>query len=133
MNRDDEDNVNFMIENNNANVAGRDINIIQQESKTLWDLTTRELQDELARCVYKRSEIYKKFILPLMLMLLGFGTLVISLNFKGIAMEYFLLVMVFGIGFPVLWCGHLEKRKKSALAFYRERIDYIKLILLDRI
>ena len=128
-----EETASFMIENNNANVAGRDINIIQQEPKTLWDLSTKELQDELARCVYKRSEINKKFILPLLLIFLSIGSLFIGLNFKNIVgTDFIFLILVFGIAFPAIWFANIEKEAKTSLNFYKERITYIKLILQDR-
>lgn len=108
-----------------------DKTIYNEQPRTLWDLSTEDLHHELARCTYKQSEINKKFFLPILLILLSLGTLFITLNFK-LAFEFFLVLIVFGIGFPVLWFSYIEKNYKSASIFYRTRINNIKLILQDR-
>jgi hypothetical protein len=115
----------------NGDVISGNKTIYNEQPRTLWDMTTEDLYNELTRCVYKKSEINRKFILPLLLALLGLGTLFISLNFK-LASEFFVLILVFGIGFPMVWFAHIEKTSKSSLNFYRERIEHIKLILDDR-
>lgn len=108
-----------------------DKTVYNEQPRTLWDLSTKDLNHELARCTYKQSEINKKFILPILLMLLSLGTLFITLNFK-LAFEFFLVLVIFGIGFPALWFSYIEKNYKSASIFYRTRINNIKLILQDR-
>lgn len=108
-----------------------DKTVYNQQPQTLWDLSTKDLKNELARCSYKKSEINKKYILPLLLMLLSLGTVFISLNFK-LSFEFFLIIVVFGMGFPALWFAHIEKSYKSASIFYQTRINNIKLILQDR-
>lgn len=126
-----------MTENNNfnGNFGGDYVNgnktTYNEQPQTLWDMKTKDLYNELARCSYKKSEINKKFILPILLMILSVGTLFISLNFK-LSLEFFVVILLFGVGFPVLWLGHIEKNTKAALGFYRARIEQIELILQDR-
>lgn len=128
MNQDGSD---LSIEQNNGNIAGRDINIYRDEPSTLWDLSTKDLKTELARCSFKKSEINKKFMVPMLLMVLSLGALFVSLNFK-LSFEFFLILILFGIGFPAVWVAYIEKTYKAALVFYQVRINNIKLILQDR-
>lgn len=116
-----------------AKVTVKKLIVKADEPKTLWDLDSDVLQDELARCFYKRSELNKKFVLPLLLIVLSVGVLFISLNFKHvIGSDFIFLVVIFGLGFPAIWFANIEKEVKPSLSFYKERIGYIKLILQDR-
>ncbi|MFU8924916.1 hypothetical protein [Acinetobacter puyangensis] len=101
-------------------------------SNAYKDMSTKELEDELARCVYKRSEINKLYIFPIMWAVMGLGLLFIGLNFGHFSAEFLLIIIGLGIGLPVLWIASIDKANKLAMQKYRQAIDEIKFELNDR-
>lgn len=112
-------------------------NIINLASQSLWDLASNDLRQELLRCKSKLLQARLDHFLnvPFFLMLCSIAAsvwlLITGRIFRpeGLHLMY---VVIASFLIPAYWLNHIRQRRGAMVAFYRERIRIIDVILQDR-
>lgn len=117
-------------------VAGGDIINTESGARTLWDESTPVLRGELRRCKAKLFDARRRhfFNWPLGLVLAAMCAgmwFLLSGNFASPNAIFWLLGWAALLFTAAYWLDLNRRRTSTQIAFYKQRIEIIELILMD--